>query len=267
MKPALGVLALALLTFAPSSVRAEHVKEEHWNKHWAVGLHPELRIHAGDAAVTVVAGSAKGIDANLTTRGWTIGALGVQVKDHQTGNVVEIDVQVPSTHFDFGSHEIRLEVRVPREIATDIHTGDGSIRLEGLHGTIRANTGDGGIQGEDLDGSLDAQSGDGSLHIAGRFDSVHLHTQDGSVELSAGRGSRMQSDWRVQTGDGSVSVTVPRHLAADVDLHTGDGSIHLDVPALAVAGAQSEHDVRGKLNGGGPAFTVRTGDGSISVGS
>ncbi len=262
MKPILWIFGLTLLAFAPLTATAEE-----WNKHWAVGPKPELHIHAGDAAVIVVAGSSNGIDANLITRGWPIGASGVEVTEHQMRNSVEIGIKVPQTHFNVGVHEIRLEVRVPRELTAEIHTGDGSIRLEGLHGTIRANTGDGSIQGEDLDGSLDAQSGDGSLHIAGRFDSLNLHTQDGSVELSAGPGSRMQSDWRVQTGDGSVRLTVPRDLAADVDLHTGDGSIRLEGPALSVMGTQREREVHGKLNGGGPLFTVRTGDGSITVSS
>lgn len=262
MKPALGMIALTLLTFAPLSATAEQ-----WNKHWAVGAKPELRIRAGDAAVIVVAAGANSIDANLTTRGWSIGPSGVEVKEHQLGNAVDIELKVPSTHFSFGSREIRLEVRVPRELTVDIHTSDGSIRLEGLHGALRADTGDGGIQGESLDGSLDAHSGDGSLHISGRFDGVQLQTSDGSVELNADRGSRLQSDWRLQTGDGSVRLTVPRDLSANVDLHTGDGSITLNGPSLAVTGTQSEHEVQGKLNGGGPMLIVRTGDGSITFGS
>ncbi len=262
MRQALGIFAFALLAFIPFSARADQ-----WNKHWSVGPRPELRIHAGDAAVTVIGGSGNGIDANLTTRGWRIGADGVQISEHQMANFVEIDVKVPSTHFSMGQREIRLEVRVPRELTGDIHTGDGSIQLRGLHGALRVDTGDGSIHGDDLDGSLEAQSGDGSVHIQGRFDDLRLHTQDGSVELSADQGSRLKTDWRVQTGDGSVRVRVPRDLAADLNLHTGDGSIHLDGPSLSVTGTQSGHEVHGKLNGGGRALTVQTGDGSITFGS
>jgi hypothetical protein len=49
-----------------------------------------------------------------------------------------------------------------------------------------------------------------------------------------------------------------------LELHTGDGHIGVDLP-LTVNGTQNEHEVRGKLNGGGPSLTVRTGDGSIHV--
>lgn len=251
---------VVLLSFQPSA------RADGWNKHWSVGPNPELRINAGDAAVTVEASDTNAIDATLTTRGCSIGSSAVRVTEHQSGNSVEIDIKVPSMHFEFGNHSIRLQVRVPRELKANIHTGDGSIRLRGLHGPLRADTSDGSIQGDDIDGTLDANTGDGSIHITGRFDNAQLHTQDGSVELDARRGSRLQSDWRVQTGDGSVHVNLPPDLSADLELRTGDGHIRVDLP-FTVSGAQNEHEVRGKLNGGGPSLTIRTGDGSITVGS
>ncbi|MBV9300586.1 MAG: hypothetical protein JOY62_00880 [Acidobacteriaceae bacterium] len=259
MKILVSTLSLIAVFLLQPSARADE-----WNKHWNVGPNPELRIDAHDAAVTVEATEGNGIDATLRTRGWSIGPSGVHVIEHQSGNSVEIDVKVPSVHFAFTMHSIELRVRVPRELTANIHTGDGSIRLRGLHGPLRADTGDGSIQGEDLDGTLEANSGDGSVHIAGRFDGLQLHTKDGSVELEVMRGSRMQSEWHVQTGDGSVSVRVPHDLPADLELRTGDGHIHFDLP-LSVTGTQSEHEVRGKLNGGGPLLAIRTGDGSISL--
>jgi hypothetical protein len=57
---------------------------------------------------------------------------------------------------------------------------------------------------------------------------------------------------------------VPPGLAADLDAHTGDGSIHVDLPG-ASGSQKSEHMVLAKLNGGGPALVLRTGDGSITV--
>jgi hypothetical protein len=242
-------------------------KGEQWSKHWSVGAKPELRIHAGDAAVVVEGGNADGIDATLTTRGWSIGRTGVQVTEHQNGNSVDIDIKVPSRHFSFGGeYSIRLEVRVPRELTGDIHTGDGSIKLLNLHGSLHADTGDGSIHGQDLDGSLEARSGDGSVHVTGRFDRLQLHTQDGSVELNVQSGSRIQAGWRVETGDGSVRIKLPRDLATDLELHTGDGSLRIDLP-LSMEGVKSDHELRGKLNGGGPPLVVHTGDGSISVGA
>ena len=227
---------------------------EQWSKHWFVGAKPELRIHAGDAAVIVRGGNTGGIDATLTTRGWSI------------GRIVDIDIKLPPTHFSLGEHSVRLDFFFPRELTGDIHTGDGSIELSGLQGTLHADTGDGSIHGTDLDGSLEARSGDGSVHVAGRFDRLQLHTQDGSVELKIQSGSRLQAGWRVETGDGSVRMDLPRDLAADLELRTGDGQVHIELP-LFREGMKNDHELRGKLNGGGPPLVVHTGDGSISVGT
>ncbi len=238
---------------------------DEWNKSWSAGPKPELHVMAGDAAIVVEAVGGRSIDATLRTRGYSIGGSdGVRVTEHQTGNRVEIEIREPHMHFDFGQHSIRLELRVPKEIVGYLHTGDGSITLRNVHGPMQIDTGDGSVQGEGLDGLLDARSGDGSVHVSGRFDVLRLHTQDGSVDVDALRGSRMQSDWRLQTGDGSVRLSLPRDLSADLALRTGDGRIRMNLP-ISIAGTQSENEMRGKLNGGGPLLTVRTGDGSITL--
>ena len=258
-------LALISFSLAALALLEPSAKADQWNKQWSVGPKPELRISAGDAAVEIEATDSNSIEASLKTEGWSIGPSGIHVVDHQSGNMVQIDIKVPSQHFSFGIRSISLQLRVPRDIEGDIHTGDGSIRLRGVHGSLRVETGDGSIDGDALDGGLDAHTGDGSVHVAGRFDNLQLHTDDGSIELDVLHGSRMQSDWRIQTGDGGVHLNVPRDFAADVELRTGDGHIGLDMP-LSATNVQNDHEVRGKLNGGGPLLAVKTGDGSITIG-
>jgi DUF4097 and DUF4098 domain-containing protein YvlB len=258
----MNIRIICLLALAPCLLKADE-----WHKHWAVTARPEVHILAGEASVLVEAASDGAIDASLTTRGWAInGSSGVQVTEHQSGNLVEIEIKTPSMHFSIGNRSIRLEVRVPHELIGEIRTGDGSLEMHGLHGPMHASTGDGSIRADDLDGALTAYTGDGSVHVRGRFDNLQIHTSDGSVQLDVLPGSRLQSNWRVQTGDGSVSVNVPRDLALDLEMHTGDGHIQMKLP-LTVVGRQDSHQMQGKLNGGGPTLLVRTGDGSISLGS
>jgi DUF4097 and DUF4098 domain-containing protein YvlB len=256
-----------LFTAGALAIAAQSAWADEWTKHWSVSGKPELRVSAGDASVVVEAGNDRSIDARLITVGWAIGATGVRVEEHQVGDKVEIDIKVPSLHWSFGNHSVRLEVRVPVELIADLHTGDGSISLRGLHGDLRADTGDGSIHGEDLDGALDAHTGDGSVRITGRFDKLQLHTHDGSVEAEVKEGSRLDGDWRIQTGDGSMHLRVPKNLAADLEAHTGDGHIRFDLPGAATNGGKDEHTSQAKLNGGGPALSLRTGDGSITVSS
>ncbi len=256
----------SLLTVFAVCLCGMTARADDWSKHWTVSAKPELRISTGDASVVIEAGSSNEIEAVVKTRGVSIGDGGVKIDEHQDGNRVELEIRERSSHFSFGMHSVELRVRVPKELTANVHTGDGSIKLSGLRGSLRVDTGDGSVQGDDLDGTLDARSGDGSIHVRGRFDGLQIRTSDGSVDAQAASGSQMHSDWRVETGDGSVHLGVPRNLAANVQLKTGDGSIHVDLP-LTVEGMKGEHDVRGKLNGGGPFLDVRTGDGSISLNS
>jgi hypothetical protein len=249
-----------LVAIAAAAAAAE------WTKTFTVSGAPELRVETNDAAIRVRAGSEGGqIHARLTARGWEIGPGGIDVTERQTGSRVEIRVRVPEWRFGFGiRRSVVLEVEVPREIATDIHTGDGSITIDGVTGASRLITGDGSIDASALDGALEAHTGDGRIVARGRFDRVDIDTGDGSVEAEIRPGSKIDGSWRVRTGDGSIRVLLPADLAANLDVSTGDGSIDIGLP-LTVSGVKSRSNIRGRLNGGGPPLSIRSGDGSIRV--
>ena len=236
-----------------------------WSKTFQISGHPDLRVNANDGSVTVRTWDRKEIEARVTTVRWRIPS-DVQVIDHQTGDHVEIEVRMPhhAFAFNFGQRNIQVELRVPRELRSDIRTGDGSIVAENLRGETRLSTGDGRIEATSLDGTLDAQTGDGRIVIRGRFDMLNLHTGDGSIEAEVNNGSRITSEWSVRTGDGHVTLRLPANFSADLDVHTGDGHIQSDLPVTA-SGSRSDHELRGKLNAGGPLLVVRTNDGSIRL--
>ena len=77
-------------------------------------------------------------------------------------------------------------------------------------------------------------------------------------------GSRMGTSWSLRTGDGSVDLTLPADFQADIDATTGDGHISLGIP-VTVEGTFSRSAIHGKMNGGGQALTIHTGDGSIRL--
>jgi len=235
-----------------------------WTKTFTVSGAPELRVETNDAAVRVRAGEGGRIFARVTVRGWEIGDGGVEIADRQSGNRVDLRVRVPKWNFGFGiRRSVLVELDVPREIATDIETGDGSIVLEGVTGSSRLVTGDGSIDAT-LDGALEARTGDGRVVARGRFERVSIDTNDGSVEAEIRPGSRINGSWRLRTGDGSVRVRLPDDLAADLDVTTGDGNISIGLP-LAISGIRSRSNIHGRLNGGGPPLVIRTGDGSVHI--
>ncbi|HEV2689186.1 MAG TPA: DUF4097 family beta strand repeat-containing protein [Bryobacteraceae bacterium] len=257
--------ALVQLSLAAALARTVVLADD-WSKKFSVSGKPELRVDANDGSVQIRTWDRKEIEARVTTVGWRISPAEVRIIDHQTGDRVELEVRIPHRPFSmvFGRRNIRVEIQVPRELRSDIHTGDGAIIVEGLHGETHLSTGDGHIEAEALDGTLEANTGDGKIRARGRFDLMNLHTGDGSIEAEIASGSKMNSAWTVRTGDGHVTLRLPQNFSADLEVHTGDGHIQSDLP-VTISGVHHEHELRGKLNAGGPLFTVRTNDGSIRL--
>lgn len=79
--------------------------------------------------------------------------------------------------------------------------------------TVDVSSIDGSISAKNLAGVLDFASGDGALAL----DNI-----DGNLQA-----------WQIRTSDGSVALSVPADLAADIDLHTSDAHLTTNIP-LAV---------------------------------
>jgi DUF4097 and DUF4098 domain-containing protein YvlB len=258
-------LSLAVLAVALAAVRPAWADE--WSKTYTISGMPELRIETSDANIKVTAWDQNAIEAKVITTRYKIGEGGIRIDERQSGDRVEIEVHYPRHEFHFmdvGGHRVDIIIQMPREGKVNLRTGDGKIEVASLKGDMELHSGDGSVTLDSVDGKLHATTGDGHISASGRFDELELKTGDGHVDVRATSGSSLAAGWRLETGDGSVSLEVPGDLAADVDLHTSDGHIDLDMP-VTITGMQHQNDVHGKLNGGGSQLTIRTGDGSIHL--
>jgi DUF4097 and DUF4098 domain-containing protein YvlB len=239
---------------------------EQWSKTYSISGRPDLRVETSDANIRVDTWNQKTIEATVISTRYTIGEGGLQIEEHQNGDTVEINVRYPhhGITFDIGNHRVDINIHMPREGKVDLHTGDGKIEISNFKGEMNLRSGDGSQTIQAVDGKLRASTGDGHITADGRFDELDLKTGDGHVEARAGSGSTLAGEWRLETGDGNVTLEIPGDLAADVSLHTGDGHIDLDVPLMA-EGKLKQNEIRGKLNGGGKLMTIHTGDGSIHL--
>ncbi len=236
-----------------------------WQKTFTVTGKPALRVETNDAGVHITGSDTREVQVRVTATGYRIGE-GVRVTERQSGNRVEVEVRVAhKAVIGFSVRSVEIDVALPRESDLDIHTGDGRIAVMDVKGDARLATNDGRIRVYRADGSLNASTGDGSIEADGRFDALDVHTRDGHVRVSAQPGSKIGGGWSVRTKDGRVDVLLPDKFAADLDAETHDGHVTVDIP-LETAGQFGRSRVRGKLNGGGPALRIRTGDGSIRVG-
>ena len=241
-------------------------RADEWSKTYKLTGNPDLRVDTSDANIHVSTWDQNTIEAKVTTTRYKIGEDGIRIEEHQTGDTVEINVRFPHHGISIGwtDNRVDINIQMPREGRVDLRTGDGKIELGNLKGEMQLHSGDGSEEIDSVDGKLRATTGDGHIRANGRFDELDLKTGDGRVEARAAAGSVLAAGWRLESGDGSVTLEVPANLAADVDLHTGDGHIDLDMP-VTTEGKIREGEVRGKLNGGGNLLMIHTGDGSIRL--
>src|SRR6267378_256600 len=277
----LGIVAgsLVALTALTATARAEE-----WTKSYTVSGRAQVRVDTNDGAVRIATGDGKQVEFRVIYDGYELNKT-IHVDSRQDGDSVQVNARVTG-HWGFswgrGRRGPRIEVRMPKNAdlqihtgdgsvhvqavdgSVDIDTGDGSITVEGAKGDIRLHTGDGRIEARNLDGSVDANSGDGHIKIDGRLDALNIKTGDGSIDARVEPGSKLTGGWSIRTGDGSVDVVLPADLRANIDASTNDGHISLAIP-VTVEGTFSNSQIHGKMNGGGQALTIHTGDGSIRL--
>ena len=191
---------------------------------------PELRLTTFDGSIEIRSGDTKSVVVEIEKRGPTKEAIEqLTVDSKQEGNRIEVSVKRPSGEIvvlGIGrmSSTAKLIVTMPREGTVFAKSGDGSIRIEEVHGRLELRTGDGSIRAVDVggqmvlatgdgsvtvdnaEGDLDVDTGDGSVSVAGKLDIVKLHTGDGSITFRVEPGTSMKGDWSMTTGDGGVAL-------------------------------------------------------------
>jgi len=182
------------------------------------------------------------------------------------------------------SPRARLRVAMPRRATLNVYSRDGSLTVEDIDGAVTLKTDDGSIRGlrlsgdlhirtaegsirlEKVDGRPDAQTGDGSVTIDGIVTALRAKTDDGSVRVTLDAGSRADTDWDVETGDGSIVLRLPAEIHAELDASSGDGVVRSTHPAVRLdEDERRPNSARVTIGQGGRTIRVRTGDGSIRI--
>jgi hypothetical protein len=110
------------------------------------------------------------------------------------------------------------------------------------------------VEAMSVNGRVDAQSQGGP---------VAASSVNGSVEAEMrqiGNSTRLQ----YSSVNGSVRVTLPADLKADIELSTVNGSVRSDFP-ISVTGSLEPRHMRGTIGGGGVPLRVDTVNGSIEL--
>jgi DUF4097 and DUF4098 domain-containing protein YvlB len=214
---------------------------------------------------------------------------------HQSGNTVRVD------YVNYHNISVDYEITAPPDTQVRSRTGSGNQTLEGLHGTIDLQSGSGDVQLTRMQGEFHVETGSGNVHArdiagplraragSGDFDieengpgDIEAHTGSGNITVrkvegafraDAGSGDitadgTPKNSWTVRTGSGNVRLRFPSDAALDVDVTTSSGTINMDQPVTTtVVGRVQEtrKTISGKVRGGGPLVSVRTGSGDIHI--
>lgn len=261
------------------------------DRRFAVSGRPAVVLKTFDGAIRVQSWDKPEVLVTIERQAGDEASLAsIEVTSDQQGNRITVEVLKPehSNTIVLGMHVGRsaaLIVSLPRDADVSARTGDGAVTVENVVGRVEVNTGDGAVtvrraEGDlivhtgdgavsldDVRGQVDLSTGDGGVKVNGVLHGLKARTGDGAVAVRAGEGSAATADWRIETGDGGVTVELPATFSAELEARSNDGRV--TVNGFELAGATRDREgaaVTGRIGSGGSRFTIRTGDGGITVG-
>lgn len=223
-----------------------HAKKKS-NLSWNNALSISFKIHTGKQTTTEVSTSGGSIQlANLTgkqnfkTSG---GSLKIEnLKGEINGKTSGGSIKAYNTQ---GTINLR--------------TSGGSITLENLDGNILASTSGGSITGNQIKGTLNAKTSGGSINLNDLSCKINASTSGGSVTVGI---NKIAGDVQLSTSAGSVNLTLPSNISADLNLK---GSRVNTNGLVNFSGSNKKGKLLGSINGGGTSIYASTSAGNVNL--
>ena len=300
-----SVWTIALVVLLASTLAAASTPQGRFEKTFQVSgpVDLEVQTRSGDIIVrSGASGSVTIVGKIFVGDHWLFGSRHADVSDieqhpplRQEGNSIRVD------YVNARDISVDYEITVPADTTVrthsgsgdqtiegtrgnaDLQSGSGNIKLARLTGEIRLQTGSGDVRAREIAGPVRGGAGSGNIELeeTGSGD-VDLHTGSGNItargiqgafRADAGSGDitaegTQTGSWGIRTGSGNVHVRLPANAAFDADISTSSGTLSVDAPiTMTVQGRVQEtrKSIIGKVRGGGPLLTLRTGSGDIHI--
>jgi hypothetical protein len=298
-------LAITLAVLLASTFAAASTPQGHFEKTFQVNgaVSLEVQSHSGDVIVRSGPAGTVTIRGKIYVGDhWLFGSRHTDVSDieqhpplRQDGNSIRVD------YVSMRDISVDYEITVPEDTTirshsgsgdqtiegtrgnVDLQSGSGDVKLARLTGEIRLQTGSGNVRAREISGPVrgGAGSGDIELEEMGSGD-IDLHTGSGNItargiqgafRAEAGSGDitaegTQTGAWEVRTGSGNVHVRLPANAAFDANISTSSGTLDVEAPlTMTVQGRvqDTRKSIVGKVRGGGPLLSLRTGSGDIHI--
>ncbi|HGY56229.1 MAG TPA: hypothetical protein ENK44_11030 [Caldithrix abyssi] len=181
----------------------------------------------------------------------------IEIEIDDDEGMIEVDVDFPDKKEKSGGFfswifgnggmnaSVAFEVKVPRTFDLNIRSTNGSVSVADCRGHIRLKTVNGKITAQNVAGTLNAKSTNGKIK-------VYMTDVDPDEDMS------------LQTTNGSITLSLPADIRAEVEARTTNGRISCDFP-LDKEGSATKHRLDGYINGGGALLYLKTLNGNISI--
>jgi DUF4097 and DUF4098 domain-containing protein YvlB len=161
------------------------------------------------------------------------------------------------------THQVHFVVRLPKGVAVDASSVNGSVDVAGASASVTARTTNGSVDAATDRGTLHASTTNGGVHVVSGAGPVEAQTVNGGIE------ARIESvnepgAIELSSVNGSIALTLPAAVDADVTANTVSGSTQT-ARALNVTSGPAHHELRGTLGAGGRRITLGTVNGSIRI--
>lgn len=156
---------------------------------------------------------------------------------------------------------VSFEIAVPKSTRLNLETRNGSVRLGHMNGPVSVSTRNGSIKAKHVAGVLSASTRNGSIRIGGVASTFTIRSRNGSVRLRLAEEVQLKGKCVAETRNGSVHISAPKSLAANLSAETHNGSIRSD---FTLATSSRKH-AAGKIGAGGASIQLKTHNGSIHL--
>lgn len=229
-----------------------------WRKAVAAGRTVEIKGINGDIAATAATGDEVQVVAKKSARRSNVDDVTFKVVEHAGGVTICAMYPTPrgkqpnecapgkNGRMNNNNNDVQanFEVRVPRSVAFTGRTVNGSVRATNLGNDVAAHTVNGSVR----------------VSTTGL---ASASTVNGGVEVRMGRAT-WTNELAFSTVNGSIDLSLPESVSADVEATTVNGSFSSDWP-MTVRGKWGPKRIRGQIGTGGRELTLSTVNGDIEL--
>jgi len=168
----------------------------------------------------------------------------IEVAIEGEGDRVEVRTRYPHGPWFHRSGKVDYTIRLPRQARVEVRTVNGRLEVEDVGGRLHAQTVNGGVEATGVGGEVEASTVNGTVRVA-------------LVRVEPASRNRLSAT------NGTVRVTLPRDVAAEVEATTVNGAVHCDFDLAD--GRTSRRHVEGRIGRGGARFELHTVNGTADI--